>query len=103
VSGKSINEILSAWAKRHGLRISDNYKNRFFYFDIADDAGGRYEISVFEDEQPGFHKVRATSNRRWSCGFIGVRPSDLEGILEQAYSKVNKWVEQAGGRKISAE
>jgi hypothetical protein len=102
VSGKNINEILGGWAKRHGLCISDTYRNRFFYVDIVDDAGGLCEISVFEDAQPGFHRVRATSNRRRSCGFIGVRPPDLEGILERAYFEVNKWVQQAGGSKISA-
>ena len=102
VSGENINEILTGWAKRHGLRISNTYRNRFFYLDIVDDAGGRYEISVFEDAQPGFHRVRATSNRRKSCGFIGVTPPDLEGILVRAYFKVNKWVRQTGGSKISA-
>ena len=102
MSGENINEILAAWANRHGLRISDIYRNRFFYFDIVDDAAGLYEISVFEDAQPGLFGVRVTSNRRRSCGFIAVKPSDLERLLERAYFEVNKWVHQAGGNKISS-
>jgi len=102
VSGESINEILSVWAKRHGLCVSNSYRNQFFFVDMIDDAGGKYEISVVEDGQPGFHKVRASSNRRRSCGFKGVGPLDLEAMLERAYLEVIKWMAQAGGSKISA-
>jgi hypothetical protein len=101
VSGESINEILSVWAKRHGLRISDTYRNRFYYVDIVDDTGGRYEVSVVVDAQPGLHEVRASGNRRKYCGFVGVRPQDLDGMLERAYVRVIKWVEKTGGSKIS--
>ena len=103
MSSESINEILTVWAKRHGLRISDTYRNRFYYVDIVDDAGGRYEISVVvDDAQPGFHKVRASSNRRGSCEYVGVGPQDLDGVLERAYVRVIRWVEKTGGSKISA-
>src|SRR5262249_35924162 len=102
VRNESIDEILTGWAKRHGLRISNTYRNRFYYVDIVDDAGGRYEISVVVDAQPGFHKVRASSNRRRNCGFVGVEPQDLDGILERAYVKVLKWMATTGGSKISA-
>ncbi|HZB45267.1 MAG TPA: hypothetical protein VE360_08490, partial [Pyrinomonadaceae bacterium] len=81
---RTIDEILSPWVKRHGLRVSNVYRDRFYYVDIFDDTGGRYEISIFEDDQPDLIKVRVSSNRKRSCGFIGVGPSELEGVLEQA-------------------
>jgi hypothetical protein len=98
----SINETLNAWAQRHGLRVSNVYRDQFYYVDIVDDAGGRYEVSVSEGEQPGLVKVRAHSNRKRSCGFTGVEQADLDGVLEQAYSRVIRWVEQAGGTSILA-
>lgn len=100
MSNDCINEILCPWVKRHGLRISDVYRDQFYYVDIVDDAGGRYEISISEDEQTGLLKVQAHSNRKRSCGFIEVGPSDLEGVLEQAYLRIIKWIGQTGGRRI---
>ena len=102
MNGESINEILTSWVKRHGLRVSDAYRERFYYVDIVDDNGGRYEISVVVDEKPGFHKVRASSNRKKNCGFVGVEPQDLDRILERAYAQITKWVGKTGGSKISA-
>ena len=96
----NINELLSAWAQRHGLRVSDVYRHQFYYIDIVDDAGGIYEISISVDEQPGLIKVRASSNRKRSCGFIGVDLSKLEVVLEQAYLQVIKWIRQTGGTRI---
>lgn len=98
----SINETLNAWAQRHDLRVSNVYRDQFYYIDIVDDAGGRYEISVSEDEQPGLVKVRAHSNRKRSCGFVGVVPAYLDRTLEQAYSHIIRWVGQAGGTSILA-
>ena len=97
-----INEILRPWTRRHGLRVSNVYRDRFYYVDIVDDAGGRYEISISVDEQTGLFKVRADSNRKRSCGSIGVGPSDLEGVLERYYLQVIKWVGQTGGTRIRA-
>ena len=102
MSVRTIDEILSPWVKRHGLRVSNIYRNHFYYVDIFDDAGGRYEISIFKDDQPDLIKVRVSSNRKRSCGFIGIGLSDLEGVLEQAYSRVIRWVEQAGGTRMLA-
>ena len=102
MNGQSIAEILDTWVKRHGWRVSNVYRDQFYYVDIVDDAGGKYEISVFPDDQPDLIKVRVWSNRKRSCGFIGVGPSDLEGILERAYSQVIRWVNQAGGTRTLA-
>jgi hypothetical protein len=97
-----INEILRPWAKRHGLRVSNVYRDRFYYVDIVDDAGGSYEISISVDEETGLIKVGVRSNRKRSCGYIGVGPSDLEGVLEQAYARITKWVGRMGGTKVRA-
>jgi len=99
---QSITKVLNPWVKRHDLRVSNVYRDQFYYLDIADDAGGKYEISIFEDEQPDLIRVRVWSNRKKSCGFIGVGSSDLEGVLEQAYACVIRWVHQTGGRRIVA-
>ena len=97
-----INEILRPWVRRHGLRVSNVFRDRFYYVDIVDDAGGKYEISVSVDEETGLIKVRARSNRKRSCGYIGVGPSDLEGVLEQAYAQITKWIGQTGGTRVLA-
>ena len=83
MNSQRIAEILIPWTNRHGLRISDIYRDQFWYIDIVDDTGGEYEISIFQDEQPDLIKVRVHSNRKRSCGFIGVVPADLERVLEK--------------------
>ena len=102
MSVRTIDEILNPWVRHHGLRVSNVYRDQFYYVDIADDVGGRYEISIFKDDPPDLIKVRVSSNRKRSCGFRGVGPTDLEGVLEQAYSRVIRWVEQAGGTRVIA-
>ena len=97
---RTIEETLDAWVKRHELRISDTYRDRFYYVDISDECGGRYEISIFKEDHADLVKVRVCSNRKRSCGFISVPLTDLEGVLEQAFSSVRKWVEQTGGRMM---
>ena len=100
MSDHRIDEIVRPWAMRHGLHVSNVYRGRFYYIDIVDDAGGGYEISISVDEETGLIKVGARSNRRRSCGYIGVGPSELEGVLEQAYARITKWIGQTGGARV---
>src|SRR5262245_9074797 len=102
MSDHQINEILSPWVRRHRLRISDVYHDRFYYVDIVDDSGGKYEISISLEQETGLIKVRARSNRKRSCGYIEVGPADLEGLLEKAYAQITKWIRQTGGKRVMA-
>ena len=97
----TVDEILAAWAKRHGLRMSDTYRDRFFYFDISDNSGGKYEISIHKAVESDLIKVRVDSNRRRSCGFIDVPATDLDEVLEKAVSQIRKWIEQSGKTKVT--
>ena len=92
----TVEETLAAWANRQGLQMSDKYRDRFFYFDISDNSGGKYEISIHKAEESGLIKVRVDSNRRRSCGFIHVPASDLDEVLEKAVSQIKKWIQQSG-------
>jgi hypothetical protein len=74
---RTIDETLNAWVKRHGLRISDTYGDRFYYVDISDECGGRYEISIVKQDQSDLVKVHVCSNRKRSCGFVSVLPTEL--------------------------
>lgn len=97
---RTIDETLNAWVKRHELRISDTYRDRFYYVDISDECGGRYEISIIKEDQADLVRVRVCSNRKRSRGFVSVPPTDLDGVLEQAFSSIRKWVSQSGGTKM---
>ena len=88
---RTLDEVLAAWVKRHGLQISDVYRNQFYYVDISDDTGGKYEISIFKEDQSELVKVRVWSDQKRSCGFAGVCLTDLERVLEQAFTRICKW------------
>ena len=102
INGREVQRILTSWVKRHGLEISNVYRDQFFYVDMVDDAGNEYEISVAEHEEADALRVRV-----WQRGHkrsVGSRAdlSNLEDVLEAAYSTVTKWVSQSGGTRVRA-
>jgi len=99
---REIEKTLTSWGKRHGLRVSDIYRDKFYYVDVVDDVGGKYEISICEDDESDLIKVRVWNHQKKSCGFIPVGLSDLEKVLEQAYSQINTWTKQSKGTRIFA-
>lgn len=88
---REIEKTLTSWGKRHGLRVSDIYRDKFYYVDVVDDVGGKYEISICKDDESHLIKVRVWNHQKKSCGFIPVGLSDLEKVLEQASSQINTW------------
>ena len=102
MSDQTISKLLELWAARNGLRVSDVYRDQFYYLDVLDDVGGNYEIAVSVNVQTKLIKVTVRSNRKRSCGFIEVGSSDLEAVLEKAYAKITNWTRQVGGTRILA-
>src|SRR6476620_10903238 len=96
-----IEKILTSWGERHGLRISDIYRDSFYYLDVGDDVGGKYEISIHKDES-GLIKVHVWNHQKKRCGF-SVDPSELERVLDLAYSRMTTWMKQSKGTQIFAE
>lgn len=89
---------LVSWSNRHGMRVTDVYKDSFYYIDVVDDVGGKYEISIFRDEDSDLLKVCVWNHQKKSCGFRAAL-SDLERVLDQAYSRIIKWMEQSKARE----
>ena len=102
MSDQTISKLLGLWATRKGLRITDVYRDQFYYFDIVDDVGGNYEIAVSVDEQTDLIKVALRSYRKKSRGFCEVGSTDLERVLEQAYAHITNWTKQVGGTRVLA-
>jgi len=101
IPSREIERILASWGRRHGLRVSDVYRDTFYYVDIVDNVGGKYEISICEDEESELIKVRVWNHQKKSRGFT-VEVSDLEKVLERAYSTIITWVKQSHGSRIFA-
>ena len=99
---REIEKTLASWEKRHGLRVSDVYRDTFYYVDVVDDVGGKYEISICKDGGSDLIKVRVWNHQKKSCGFIPVDLFDLEKVLEQAYSQIIRWMKQSKGTRIFA-
>ena len=99
---REIEKTLASWGKRHGLRVSDVYRDTFYYVDVVDDVGGKYEISICKDGDSDLIKVRVWNHQKKSCGFRPVGVSDLEKVLEQAYSHIIRWMKQSKGTRIFA-
>jgi len=97
-----VERTVNAWSKRHGLRVSDVYRDTIFYIDVVDDVGGKYEISISKLSESDLIKVRVWNHQRKSCGFIPVDLSNLERILELAYSHIIKWMKQSKATRIFA-
>ena len=98
---QGIEKVLTYWVKRRGLRVSNIYRNKFYYIDVVDDVGGKYEISIYEDDESDLIKVRVWNHQKKSCGFRA-NLSELEKVLEQAHSKIIMWMRQSKGTRIYA-
>ena len=97
---REVEKTVTAWSKRHGLRVTDVYRDTFFYVDVVDDVGGQYEISICSESD--LIKVGVWNHQKKSCGFIPVDLTDLERILELAYSRIMKWMKQSNATRIFA-
>ena len=94
-------KTLVSWCKRHGLRVTDVYRDTFYYVDVGDDVGGKYEISISKDQESDLIKVNVWNHQKKSCG-SRADLSDLEKVLDKAYSRIAKWMEQSKGTRILA-
>src|ERR1051325_3008671 len=97
---QEIENGLVSWVKLHGLRISDIYRDTFYYVDVVDDVGGKYEISICREGESEI-KVSVWNYQKKSCGFRA-DVSDLEKVLEQAYSRIITWMKRSNGTRILA-
>ena len=99
---EEIGKALTSWVKRHGLQVSDVYRDTFYYVDVVDDVGGKYEISISKDGDSDLLNVRVWNHQKKSCGFRPVDLCDLEMVLEKAYLRIITWMKQANGTRIFA-
>jgi len=98
---REIEQTLAAWAKRHRLRVSDVYRDTFYYVDVVDNVGGKYEISICKEVETDLVKVRVWNQQKKSRGFRA-EVSQLEKVLEHAYSTIIRWMKQSRGSRIFA-
>ena len=98
---QEIEKTLVYWVKRRELQVSDVYRDAFYYIDVVDDVGGKYEISISKDSESDLINVRVWNHQKKSCGFRA-DVSDLEKVLDQAYSRIIKWMKQSNGTRIFA-
>src|ERR1043165_8790369 len=96
-----VEKTLVPWCKRNGLRVSDVYRDTFHYVDVVDDAGRKYEISISADKESDLIKVRCWDYQKKRCGST-TDLSDLEKVLDKAYSRITKWIEQSKRPRILA-
>jgi len=95
-------KVLTSWVKRHGLQVTDVYRNAFYYVDVVDDVGGKYEISISKDGDSDLLKVRVWNHQKKSCEFRSVDLGDLATVLEKAHLRIITWMKQAKGTRIFA-
>ena|ERR1700730_13722862 len=77
-------KVLAPWLKRHGLHVfTKNRDEDVRYFDVVDDAGGRYQYGSLSPTKPGRAKISV----------------DLEHVLEVAYCEVTEWIREEGRTK----
>ena len=69
---REIEKTLASWVKRHGLRVSDVYRDTFYYVDVLDDVGCKYEISICKDAESELIKVRVWNHQKKSRGSRGI-------------------------------
>ena len=100
ILSRDIEKTLAAWAKRHSLPISDVYQDKYYYFDVVDDLGGKYEISIFNDTESESIEVGVWNHQKKSRGFRVKDLSGLERVLDRAYAQILKWIERS---KVSRE
>ena len=99
---EAISEVLTSWVKRHGLQVSDVYRNTLYYVDVVDDVGGKYEISISKDGDSDLLKVSVWNHQKKSCGFRSVALCELETVLEKAHLRIITWMKQAKGTRLFA-
>jgi len=99
---EEINKALTSWVTRHGLRVSDVYRNTHYYVDVVDDVGGKYEISISKDGDSDLFKVHVWNYQKKICGFQSVDLCHLETVLEKAHLRIITWMKQAKGTRIFA-
>ena len=98
---REIEKTLASWVKRHGLRVSDVYRDTFYYVDVVDDVGGKYEISICQDDESDLIKVRVWNHQKKSSG-SKADLSNLERVLDNAYAHIITWMKQSKGTRIFA-
>ena len=99
VLSREIEKTLASWVERRKLHVSEVYRDAFYYIDLVDDVGGKYEISISQDSESDLINVRVWNHQKKSCGFRA-KPSALEEVLDKAYSKTITWMKQSNGTRI---
>ena len=98
MSYAAVDKILTPWLKRHGLHVFTLYReDEVRSIDVVDDAGDRYQIAVSEPDESERVRVFAgnlKSKRKRKSREYESTLSDLERVLEEAYSQIMEWVRE---------
>lgn len=100
MSYDAIDKILTPWLKRYGLHVfTMHHEEEVRAIDIVDDAGDRYQVAISAPDKSGKIRVFAgnlKSRRKRKSTEYESTLSDLERVLEEAYSQIMEWVKEEG-------
>jgi hypothetical protein len=95
-----VDKILLPWLKRYGLHVFTMHReDEVRSIDVVDDAGDRYQIAISPPDAFEMIQVIAANNksrRKRKSQEYECTLSDLERALEEAYSQIMNWVNEAG-------
>jgi hypothetical protein len=91
-----VDKALKPWLTRHGLHLFTRARDEEVRsIDVVDDAGARYQIWISDANDVGKVRVSAWDFKKKKKVF----ESDFDELgqsLEDAYSQVTEWIQQAG-------
>jgi hypothetical protein len=95
-----VDKILLPWLKRYGLHVfTMHHEEEVRSIDVVDDAGERYQLWLSRPDAFGVVQVfvwNYKSRRKRKSKEYESTLSDLEEALEDAYSEIMDWVNEAG-------
>jgi hypothetical protein len=95
-----VDKILLPWLKRYGLHVYTWHReDEVRAIDVVDDAGDRYQIAISPPDEfemvrvfaGNYERLRKRKSKEYQSTL-----SDLERMLEEAYSQIRDWIDEAG-------
>ena len=94
-----VDKILLPWLKRHGLHVfTRHHEEEVRSIDVVDDAGERFQLWISRPDAFGMVRIFVSnykSRRKRKSKEYEATLSDLEPALEEAYSQIMDWVNEA--------
>jgi hypothetical protein len=91
-----VDKALRPWLKHHGLHLLTTHRDQEVRsIDVVDDAGARYQIWISGADDAEKVRVSAWDFKHKKKVFESSF-GELDQVLEDAYSEVAEWIDQAG-------